>query len=260
MPSSPWLLVSACLASAFGCLPSAGSAFCLLPSAFSFCLFPCAFCLPLFPLFLHLHRLADDALEQLAGVSGFCRGVRGPHVGVVGGEDVREVGFGRLHRQRRELRDRHRARPFVLVLDQQPAGFRSAAEASRADQRPRALQLVAVEGELQITLAQGGVHVRHLRCPGAAVPQHHDAGAVSLRDHALEGPVGEGVILGLHRQPLVGRVDGWPLGNGPRQQHAVPFEAQVVVQVRGEVLLHGKEQRPLLPGFGGLGPVGFGGL
>ena len=50
------------------------------------------------------------------------------------------------------------------------------------------------------------------------------------------------MILGLHRQALVLRIDRRPLRHRPRQQHAVPFEPEVVVQVRGEMFLDAEEE------------------
>ncbi len=54
------------------------------------------------------------------------------------------------------------------------------------------------------------------------------------------------MIFGLHRQALVLGIDRRALRHRPGQQHAVPFETEVVVQVRGEVLLHAEEQLVLL--------------
>ena len=67
------------------------------------------------------------------------------------------------------------------------------------------------------------------------------------------------MIFGLHRQPLVLRIERRPLGHRPGQQHAVPFEPEVVVQVRGEVLLHAEEELVALLRFvGGASPLGSG--
>ncbi len=114
--------------------------------------------------------------------------------------------------------------------------------AARAHQHPRAFQLVAVERELQVALLQRRVHVVGLRRPRALVPQHDDAGAVALGDHALERAVLDRMILDVHREPLGLRIERRPLRHRPRQQHAVVLEAEVVVQVAGEVLLHAEEQ------------------
>ena len=115
--------------------------------------------------------------------------------------------------------------------------------ALRAHQHPRAFQLVAVERELQVALLQRRVHVVDLGRPGAEVPEHHDAGAVAGRDDAFELAVVERVILDVHRQALGRGIERRPLRHRPRQQHAVVLQAEVVVQVAGEVLLHAEEPR-----------------
>src|SRR4051812_45921912 len=70
------------------------------------------------------------------------------------------------------------------------------------------------------------------------------------------------MIFGLHRQPSGLRIERWPLGHGPRQQHAVVLEAEVVVQVAGKVFLHTEEALGALRcddafGFGGLLEIAF---
>ena len=66
------------------------------------------------------------------------------------------------------------------------------------------------------------------------------------------------VILDVHREPLVvGSSDG-PFGHGPREQHAVVLEPEVVVQVAGEVLLHAEEQRSAASSWRGASPAGSG--
>ena len=59
----------------------------------------------------------------------------------------------------------------------------------------------------------------------------------------LERAVLERVILDVHRQPLDRRIERRALRHGPREQDAVVLEAEVVVQVAGEVLLDAEEQR-----------------
>ena len=51
------------------------------------------------------------------------------------------------------------------------------------------------------------------------------------------------MIFDVHRQPLDRRVERRALRHRPRQQHAVVFEAQVVVQMAGQVLLDAEEPR-----------------
>ncbi len=82
------------------------------------------------------------------------------------------------------------------------------------------------------------------RFPGAAVPQQHGAAAVlALGDDALELAVLERVILDVHRQPLVGRVEAGPLRHRPALQHAVQLEPEVVVQAARRVLLDHERER-----------------
>ena len=84
--------------------------------------------------------------------------------------------------------------------------------AAAAHQHPAAVELLAVELELEVALR---VALRRivLRHPGAAVPQHHRARAVLLRrDHAFEVAVFERMVLDMHREPLVVGSRLGPLG------------------------------------------------
>ena len=165
-------------------------------------------------------------------------------------QDVAERAVA-LHAVGRERGDVDGAGPLVLVLDQQPRlavlGRLLAGPprppALGAHEHPGAFQLEAVERHLEIALGQRRVDVVDLGRPRAAIPQHHHAGAVALRDHALELAVLDRVILDVHRQPLVGGVDRRALRHRPRQQHAVVLDAEVVVQRGGEVFLHAEEAR-----------------
>src|SRR5690606_32034485 len=87
--------------------------------------------------------------------------------------------------------------------------------------------------------------------PVPAVEQLHVAGAVvALRDLAFERGIRQRVVLHLHRQPLLPRAQGRPLGHRPALQHAVGLEAEVVVAAAGVVQLH-HEDRPLAYAGGG---------
>src|SRR3546814_1904029 len=71
------------------------------------------------------------------------------------------------------------------------------------------------------------------RRPAAAVPQHHAAAAIfALGDHAFEVGIGHRMVLGAHRETLVGGVGARPLGHRPAFEHAVDFEADVVMEPR----------------------------
>ncbi|MCG3189759.1 MAG: hypothetical protein LKCHEGNO_02257 [Burkholderiaceae bacterium] len=125
----------------------------------------------------------------------------------------------------------------VALLEQDPRLATLAVLRLDAHQLPLAVQLEPVQREQQLAVGHAlrGV-ARGL--PGAAIPHQHGARAVvALGDRALEAVVLDGVILGAHRDALVGRVDARPLGHCPRPHHAAVLEPQVVVQPRGGVLL-----------------------
>src|SRR6202034_4446059 len=79
--------------------------------------------------------------------------------------------------------------------------------------------------------------------PRSRYPQHHGAAAVlSLGDSALEAAVFHGVVFNLDGEPLVRNDVAWPLGDSPAFEHAIPAQAEVVVQARGGVLLDDERQ------------------
>src|ERR1700722_9650036 len=97
-----------------------------------------------------------------------------------------------------------RLRILVAGLDEQPGFF--AAEARRADQGERALQLLPVEAELQGGILKGLARdllslrpVRallpdaladlDLRVVGTLVPDHHGSRPVSCWEHPFEAPI-----------------------------------------------------------------------
>ena len=53
------------------------------------------------------------------------------------------------------------------------------------------------------------------------------------------------MILGLHGEALLAALERRAFRHGPRQQHAVAFEAEVVVHAACGMLLHHEQQRPL---------------
>ena len=92
--------------------------------------------------------------------------------------------------------------------------------------------------EQQLALVETGRDVVQ-RDPLAAVPDDDGARAVVVgRDDALEVDVVDGVVLDVHREALVGGVRRRPLRHGPRLQHAVELEPEVVVSAARGVLLH----------------------
>ena len=54
------------------------------------------------------------------------------------------------------------------------------------------------------------------------------------------------MILDLHGEALVGRIERRPLGHGPGFQHAFHLQAKIIVQARGVMLLH----HEAVPSFG----------
>src|SRR5215471_21620125 len=137
-----------------------------------------------------------------------------------------------------------RARRFVPLLDEEPAPPIVIASLTPPDphERPSAVKLLAVEGELEITVPVALVRIAY-GLPGPAVPHHHRAAAVlALRNGALEAAVFERMILYLHGQALVSGVEARPLGYRPALERAVELEAEIVVELAGCVLLNHEGQ------------------
>ena len=101
------------------------------------------------------------------------------------------------------------------MLDQQPIGALAAiAVVPHPHQHPAAMQLLAVQGELQVALFEAALGIVAL--PIAAVPELHRAAAIlALRDRAFEVAVVERMILDLDREALVVRIERRSLGHRP---------------------------------------------
>ena len=88
------------------------------------------------------------------------------------------------------------------MLDQQPAPAVAAAASGRrafgSHEHPRALELVAIERELQVPFPKRRRDVLDFGRPRAAVPQQDDPGAVALGDHPLELAVLDRMVLDVH--------------------------------------------------------------
>src|SRR5882724_3673236 len=56
-----------------------------------------------------------------------------------------------------------------------------------------------------------------------------------------------------HGQPFVGGVEGRTLGNGPALQHSIHFQPEVIMKMRGGMLLHHELKRRSL-NLSSLGP------
>ena len=138
---------------------------------------------------------------------------------------------------------------LVALVDEQPllalvvlerGAWRAARPTARADDREPALELLAVEPELQLAVTDrlAAVEGRGLRLPRAPVPDDHVTGAVLLgRDDALEVEVLDRVVLDVDGHPPRLGVEGRTLGDGPADEHAVDLEPEVVVEPRGTVAL-----------------------
>src|SRR5215471_710742 len=132
-----------------------------------------------------------------------------------------------------------RARRFVPLLDEEPAPPIVIATLTSPDphEGPSAVELLAVEGELEIAVPVAFVRIAH-GLPGPAVPHHHGATTVlALRNDALEAAVFERMILHLHGEALVGRVEARALGHRPALERAVELEPEIVMEMAGCVLL-----------------------
>ena len=161
----------------------------------------------------------------------------------------------------------------VAVLDQQPVGAAGLPASLRvavvrhAHQHPAAAHPLALDGELEVALGQAlgstvmpsGAH--QPRSHSITVPPPYSPfGMVPL-----EVAVVQRVRLHLHRQPLVGGVEGGAARHRPRQHHALVLKAEVVVQAGGVVLLNheaqalgGGRERPVAERLGRLLRVALG--
>src|SRR5690606_24170368 len=168
---------------------------------------------------------------------------RVPH-SITGGLDLVDAAAGQNARRQRldELRAVAVTRLAVAPLDQQPVVLFLAA-GREAHERPAAAQLLAVQREVELALREAlvGIGLGH---PVAAVPDDDGARAVlALGNHAFERRVLERMILGLHREPALARIEARPLRHGPALQHAVVLEPEVIVEPPRVVLLD-DELRP----------------
>src|SRR5208337_3705824 len=126
---------------------------------------------------------------------------------------------------------------FVVALDEQPVLVLVARLAPHPDEMPAALQLLAIELELEMALGESLVRIVD-RLPGPAVPDENRAAAVlALRDRSLERPVFERMVLDHHRKPLLAGHEARAARHRPAFQDAVEFEAKVVMEAPRVVFL-----------------------
>ncbi len=134
------------------------------------------------------------------------------------------------------------ARPgaIVVMFDQQPVGALAAeAVALHAYQNPAAAEPLSGENEFEIAFLQRFFGRRiAFRSPKAAIPQHHRAAAIlALGNRALEIAIVERVILHLDGETLVVGIERGTARHRPGFEHAVEFQAEIVMQAGGGVLL-----------------------
>ncbi len=152
---------------------------------------------------------------------------------------------------------------LIVLLDEQPVvlAFLAEAVALHADERPVAVQLLPVEDEFELPLAQAFVDIGH-RLPGSLIPHHHGAAAVlAFGDGSLEAAVFDGVVFDLNGEALVGDDVAGAFRDSPTLENAAPAEAKVVVEAGGGVLLdyEGKACARFRFGFRAGGTTGLGG-
>src|SRR5690606_33125720 len=118
----------------------------------------------------------------------------------------------------------------------------SAARQVGAHQGPVAGELLALQAELELAAPVALVRIA-VGLPDAAIPDDHIARAVLPgRNGALEAGVVQRMGFHVHGQALVLGVQAWALGHRPALQGAVQFQAEVVVQTAGVVLLDDETQ------------------
>src|SRR5213078_4127124 len=124
----------------------------------------------------------------------------------------------------------------VLLAEQQPVLL--LAVEVRGHQRPETLELLPVQpdGQPPVTLLLD-------QLVGARVPDLDRAGAVlALWDLTFEAAVVERVILDVHGQVALARLERDALRDRPARERAVALEAEVVVQPASVVALHHEDR------------------
>src|SRR3984957_5347834 len=119
------------------------------------------------------------------------------------------------------------------MLDQQPFPSRILSKPFSPHPNKHETSLEPPAAQLEFQLAALDLHLRgelpfHLE--GTLIPNRDlPRPVVARRDHPLEGAVLKRVVLGLHRQPPVARVEGWPFRHSPGLQHAIYFQPEVIM-------------------------------
>jgi hypothetical protein len=140
---------------------------------------------------------------------------------------------------------------LILHFNQQPVFF-AAVLALHADQRELALELLSVQHKLQPAGLDTGPHGLGGRFLGEevfigpVVPDRHLAGPVlSLGDNAFKSRIAQRMILDTDGQAFLRRVQRWLFRNGPALEDAVRFQAEVVMEPGGMMLLNDEEWMPV---------------
>ena len=173
-------------------------------------------------------RLGRPGLGRLGLL--LCAFVGMPNPFLVGGDLVHgPAGGGRVLHFLQNIRIGFFAGEFVGRLDQEPWLLSFARTLAHAHQMPVAVQLLAMQFEIEMTLLHPLVRIV-LRRPAAAVPDHHGAAAVLvLWDGAFEFVVLDRVVLDVDGEALLAGHQARAARHRPAQHHAVEFEAKIVM-------------------------------
>ncbi|MCY1173305.1 hypothetical protein D9M73_134610 [compost metagenome] len=140
------------------------------------------------------------------------------------------------------------ARRGIVDLAQQPVLRLLLAARFQPDQQPLPLHTLAIEHEVEVALVEVLGALALDRGPGAAVPQHHRPAAIfARRNGPLEIGIGQGMVLGPHRQPFLRGVEARPARHRPAFEHAIDFQPEIPMQPRCVVLLH--DEAIAMPGL-----------
>ena len=112
----------------------------------------------------------------------------------------------------------------VAMFDQKPVVATTALTVvAHPHDDPTPVELLASKGELELALAKRTLRIAAvLGRPESPIPQHDGSTAVfTLRNGALEVPIVERVVLDLHRQAPVSRVEGRAFRHRPGLEHPI---------------------------------------
>jgi hypothetical protein len=128
---------------------------------------------------------------------------------------------------------------FVPLMQQKPL-FLARSVVPATHQHKTTAQLLAVDFGVQLSGRNSSSRVvGAVRFPGAAVP-HDDVTSAVLprRDHPLEIDILDGMVLDMDRDALHRGIESRALRDSPAHQHAIDFEAKVVVEPASPMPLH----------------------